>query len=297
MEIIEIPKYRMDEIESLWRELNAHHYERSKKEKVKPNFLILILFFYLLTPPLLYAGKLDNFENEATKKEDTAKEDSEVSPSKRSQDNTMNRISSRMSECDSCIGCAFELIFQLAFEALYQGGQYSWDQRLYNGSIIGTPILPTISLDTDYQHVDSDLYSINNRVEIGFGPFGFQYKELRYFEKEPKDQLKIYQFNYLHRMSDGKFIRVDLGLGSLTLEGNEKNTGFSLLAPIYVFLPKRWSLFLRPNWGWIHTNTLQDYKLGFLFSQDYYSFQAGYRFVKSGEETLNGPFCGFNLHY
>ena len=30
MEIVEIPKDRIDEIEPLWRELNSHHYDRSE---------------------------------------------------------------------------------------------------------------------------------------------------------------------------------------------------------------------------------------------------------------------------
>ncbi len=34
MEIVEIPKDSIDEIEPLWRELNSHHYERSKNFKV-----------------------------------------------------------------------------------------------------------------------------------------------------------------------------------------------------------------------------------------------------------------------
>lgn len=33
MEILEIPKDRIDEIEPLWRELNSHHHERSKNFK------------------------------------------------------------------------------------------------------------------------------------------------------------------------------------------------------------------------------------------------------------------------
>jgi len=33
MEILEIPKERIDEIEPLWRELNLHHHERSKNFK------------------------------------------------------------------------------------------------------------------------------------------------------------------------------------------------------------------------------------------------------------------------
>jgi hypothetical protein len=81
------------------------------------------------------------------------------------------------------------------------------------------------------------------------------------------------------------------------MEGNETNTGFSLTTPLYVFLPKKCSVFLRPNWGWINGNAIQDYKLGFLWSRKFISLQGGYRFVKSGKETLNGPFIGFNLHY
>lgn len=34
MEIVEIPKDRLDEIEPLWRELNSHHHERSTNFKV-----------------------------------------------------------------------------------------------------------------------------------------------------------------------------------------------------------------------------------------------------------------------
>ena len=33
MEIVEIPKDRIDEIEPLWRELNSHHHERSENFK------------------------------------------------------------------------------------------------------------------------------------------------------------------------------------------------------------------------------------------------------------------------
>jgi hypothetical protein len=264
---------------------------------MKPSFLgtitlciILSLFFI---PPNLYAGKLDDFEEASTKKEDTSKAGSNDSSSRRNKRDGREKIFSDGNECDSFVDC----FSGLTVELLYYSGKYTFYQRRYNESLVGTPVLPTISLDSDYQNIESDLFSINNRIEVGYGPFGFQYKEMRYFEKDPDDELKIYQLNYLHRISNGENFRLDLGLGSVTMEGNETNTGFSLTTPLYVFLPKKCSVFLRPNWGWINGNAIQDYKLGFLWSRKFISLQGGYRFVKSGKETLNGPFIGFNLHY
>lgn len=266
----------------------------TNKIKIKTCFIGIVAVYIILSFILtshIYAGELDDFEAEATKKEDTP--DKEVSSSNKSEHDGSGKIFFNDSECDSFFDC----FMGMTVEILYYSGKYSFYQRRYNENLIGSPVLPTISLDTDCQNVESDIYSINNRIEVGYGPFGFQYKEMRYFERDPKDKLKIYQFNYLHRMSDGEYFRIDLGIGIVTIEGNKSNSGLSLLTPVYVYFPKKCSLFLRPNWGWINGNSIQDYKLGFLLSRKYISAQVGYRFVKSGEETLNGPFIGFNLHY
>lgn len=266
----------------------------TKKIEIKACFVGIVAVYIILSVIFtfhIYAGELEDFEAEATKIEDT--QNKEVSSSNKSEHDGREKISFDDSECDSFLDC----FMGMTVEILYFGGKYSFYQRRYNENLIGAPILPSFSLDTDYQNVESDIFSINNRIEVGYGPFAFQFKEMRYFERDPNDELKIYQLNYLHRMSDGEYFRIDLGIGTVTIEGNKRNTGLSLITPVYVYLPKKCSLFLRPNWGWINGNAIQDYKLGFLLSRKYISAQVGYRFVKSGEETLNGPFVGFNMHY
>jgi hypothetical protein len=98
-------------------------------------------------------------------------------------------------------------------------------------------------------------------------------------------------------MSFSEFIEFDLGLGSLTLDGKDTNSGFSLTTPILVLPTKYLGFQFRPSWGWIDGNQISDYDLSILITKSVISLQAGYRWLDNGRSNLNGPYFGTSLHF
>ncbi|MGA1844688.1 MAG: hypothetical protein ACMUIS_09010 [bacterium] len=161
----------------------------------------------------------------------------------------------------------------------------------------GEPLITMLRLDMSYQHVESDVEAIDARFELGKGPLAVQYRHTSYREKEPDDTLHITQFHVLYRMS---FIRnegIDVGVGVMSIEGDEKNSGFSVTTPLHWHSSKGWGMEFRPGWAEINDNTIEDYTLVFFLSKRYVMLQAGYRWLSANTVSLNGPCAGLSILY
>jgi hypothetical protein len=161
----------------------------------------------------------------------------------------------------------------------------------------GEPLLPFIRLDASYQAVESDVEAFDYRIQVGYGPIAFELNQTRYAEEEPSNQLDLYRLYGLFRLSYGNKIEVDLGLGGVVLQGNEKNSGFSTTLPILVH-PCDWLIVeFRPMWSNMHGSDIEEYELGLLFNWDFAAIKTGYRWTHSPNESLDGLFIGLSIRY
>lgn len=253
---------------------------------------ILLIFFALIfvfsASESLIAGQLDDFEKSATK------EVRRSSDRSKSYDNNDND-----SFFGSIIGGLFTFIFQSAAEMSMARVWGSSDPRFKNIPLrdIGDPDLSMIRTDLNYQHIDSKVWGLDGRIEMGYGPFGLQYRQTHYAEKAPKDSMDLIQIHGLFRLSGSNMFETDIGLGGIILQGNEQNSGFSMTCPINLYPHKNIGFRLSPTWSWINDNLISDYDGSIAYINKFYSVRAGFRRNETNGSFLQGPYFGISFHY
>jgi len=140
----------------------------------------------------------------------------------------------------------------------------------------GEAMLPFFRVDIAYQSVESDIDAIDARTEGGYGPWAVQGRYTRYTERDPDDELHMYQIHGLLRITRGESAEGDIGVGAVIIEGTHTTGGFSITIPLLVHPSDHYGLEIRPSWGFISGNVLQDYDIGIL---------AGWRHVRVRGDT------------
>ena len=156
---------------------------------------------------------------------------------------------------------------------------------------LGEPLIPFARMDVAYQAVESDVESLDVRGEVGYGPVGIHLDFTRYWEETPADDLNLIRVLGLYRMSLGPHVEADLGFGVLTVRGDETTSKFLFSLPIAVHPSKYWGMELRPAWA----DRISDYDVAVMLTRDFVSLKGGYRWVRSPNESLNGPYVGLSV--
>ena len=109
-------------------------------------------------------------------------------------------------------------LYELVHELIFLGGKSSW-VRLHPGDAtemgvsvtpreIGEPTIPFLNVDIAFQSVKPDIEALDGRVEVGYGPMGFQYRWTHYDERLPERSLDLIQWHFLYRMCFAKPFQV-----------------------------------------------------------------------------------------
>lgn len=179
------------------------------------------------------------------------------------------------------------------------GGVCSWE-RVSGGArmdgevaprLPGDALLPFARVDLSAQAVESDIEAEDLRVEGGYGPFGVHGDMTRFRESSPEDDLELTRILALYRMSYGSRVEVDVGLGTLTLDGGSTTTRLACSLPFLICPNARWAVEFRPMWS----DRVSDYDLAVLWTRSYVALKAGYRWLDSPGESLDGPYAGLSF--
>ena len=205
-----------------------------------------------------------------------------------------------------CIGdpLLWDLGAELAFYGLAYGGMGSWtrmdslaaDDLDFPGlepREWGEGLIPAARADGDYQWLEGDIHAARFDLEAGFGPFAGRYARTRFEDDRYDEELTLTRFHALYRMSFGGGVEVDLGLGRLILEGEGRDERFSYTVPVRLHLLPGCGVEFRPEWS----ENISEYSLGLLAGWKFVSLTAGYRWLHSPDETLDGPYAGLSLHF
>lgn len=234
-----------------------------------------------------FAGKLDEFETDATENRGGGDDDHDHGSS--------------YDEYGEHDGDGAAAVVAVLLLLPVYGGMRSWARVTGATEVLdekidprpaGVATIPFIRVDPAYQLVESDVDAWDIRGELGFGPFAVQARETHYDEDEPSDDLDLVQAHALLRMEFMDELEVDLGLGGLVISGNETASGISGTAPVLIHPWEFLGLEFRPAWAGVNDNVVQDYDLSLLAGWRFVSVRAGYRWTKSGGESLNGPIFG-----
>lgn len=196
-----------------------------------------------------------------------------------------------------------EFILEALGQCLLFGGEASWarvqpspvDADLLDVSPrnAGEAVIPFARLDIGYQNVESDVEALDWRLEGGYGPIGIHFDRTRYREDNPRDDLALTRVYGLYRMSFGSEVEVDIGLGTLMMDGEMHNDRFSLTLPLLIHPSESVGVEFRPAWA---TN-VADYDLALLLGARWASLKLGWRWVRSPNSSLDGPYAGVSLHF
>lgn len=265
------------------------------------SWFLFIVFMGLASKP--YAQSIEKFEDSI-----------KTSSSKKSKQNKQESTES-CGDDNKGLGCslwgiAFDLTFNVMSFVIAEGGAYSFDRikplpsnaltsenlgSLHNVSAraAGEPLIPFMRLDFNYLNNGAHLSAYDYRFEAGYGALALSYGQTRFNEDNVSNSLDFTRMYGLYRMSFGPYVEIDLGLGALEVEGNDKKSLFSMTTPILIHPNKKIGFELRPSWA----GNIFDYDVSMLLKSDYGSAKFGYRKLNTGIQSLEGPYIGFSLHY
>ena len=262
-----------------------------------------------------WAGKLGSFEEDATKKKPrTSKSDDQRRDEERRRDaddddDDFVRIKTQDDDDDDDRKketSTDNVILPLG-RAMADGGELSWalasgEEETPEGLPLaprkpGKVLIPFLSVGFNYQDVESDVHALDYHLEGGYGPVSVHFNLSHFKEDEPNDTLDLYRIHALYRMLLSRDFEWDIGFGALTIDGTDENTGFSFTSPL-IFRPEGLlALEFRPAWADVNGTSIADYDVSLLFGPRYTFLRAGYRWVESDTESLNGPYGGISLRY
>jgi hypothetical protein len=269
----------------------------------------------VLAPAAAPSGTLDDFERDATKRDravtidSTSKKTSDGDDHDAASDVADACLSDLGSDClsDLCTsGIPGKALGEL-FGGIAAGGRLSQERiepdstgAQKDESIVrksGEALIPFLRVDALHQEIERDVTATDLTVLAGYGPFGVQMRRTVYREEMPDDRLRIAEYHVLYRMSAGRTFEVDLGAGAMVIDGKAENSGFSLTLPLLWHPKDFFGIEFRPLWSTINENDIQDYDLSVLLGWRYCSVRAGYRWVRSPNESLDGPQLGASIRW
>jgi hypothetical protein len=250
--------------------------------------IILVLACFLCLSQSGFSGELSDFEQDATRNEDNNK-----------TENNDHYYHEHHGFWYSFFDVLFDTVIVGGGEMSrhrVKGTPYQYAEFLKPRQL-GEALIPFFRADGEYQNVIGDISAYSLRAEGGYGAWGIQARNTHYKEKNPADNLDYLQVYGLYRMSFGNHVEIDLGLGSSTLSGRERNSGTSFTMPILVHPNNLIGFELRPSWTDINGSGVSDWDFSMDLNYRFTALRIGYRWVRSEHEGLNGPYIGVSFRF
>jgi len=161
----------------------------------------------------------------------------------------------------------------------------------------GEFIIPFVQLDITQGELESEIDAKNFRIELGYGPFAVMHKQLSLREESTEDTLKAKQTLFLLRMSVSEQIQFHLGAGEYTLEGNTEDAETAYTAGANLHFRNGFGIEYRPVWVNGGALELEEHELSLLYGKRFWAGKIGYRWLISEHESLAGPFAGMSIAF
>ncbi|MCK4739880.1 MAG: hypothetical protein KAT46_08015 [Deltaproteobacteria bacterium] len=250
-----------------------------KKIILNSRIIIFSLIFIFSLSSIAVAGNLSDFEDSIIEKNKRVKKTTKKSK---------NKSGSNMDSDDITAA----ILYGLAV-----GGIATMERVREGERKDGDALIPFARIDLSVQDVASDVVAFDARAEFGYGAFGAQVRRTTFNEENTKDVLDLLQSHILYRISPVEQFEVDLGLGTVTLNGGEVHSGVSFTMPVMVRFHEYLGFEYRPAWASINGNHIEDYDYALIIGSRFASLRAGYRIVQSWNNSLEGPYLGLALHF
>lgn len=264
---------------------------------------LLIAMFIYWCPFEASAQKLKAFEKDATKKRSSSSNSSRDKDNS-SSDNDYDSVGEFIAS--SLIQAGGSLIVGglagLAGGWMKSGtglSQQGWSEMWE----LGESRQPFARLDVDYQDVDAGIDAVGLMAEAGYGPFALLGRQTRFTEDVPaeagggKDRLRVTQGYIAARALFESGLGINLGLGGLSLDGEDSNNGFSFTTPIQFRFNQHAGVEVRPAWAHVNGRTITEWDIALLGGIKHADVKVGWRRLESPNLELHGFYAGLSLRW
>jgi len=264
---------------------------------------ITVATICLFFSTIALAGQLDDFEAEATVPSE--KPGTHYHKKTEQQSYASEKYEDENTDEDDDWGIT-DFIVDIVVDSVSYGAELSLarvngpSEQEFSGidrRFTGSPDLPFLRVDLGYQSTTTDIEAFDGRIEAGYGPVGLEYRKTLFQESSPDDTLSISYLHGLYRVSGSKDFEFNVGLGSIEIEGNNRNKGTSATLPINIYPNTKLGIRFVPTWSWINGNPINDYDGSAAYIHKYFSFRVGYRRIESSNEVIRGPYAGISFSY
>ena len=101
----------------------------------------------------------------------------------------------------------------------------------------------------------------------------------------------------IYRMTFSKYLEVGLGFGTTMYDAEQWLRGFSIMAPIKLYLGDTFGIQYRSGHAFIGAYGITEQNLSGIISARGVSIAGGYKWLSSGLSELEGPFIEASFHY
>ena len=272
------------------------------------NSIIILLVVFLSVVFMhdsLFAGTLSDFEKDIKKDDHKEKKSGDDSSLFDEMNELVIDVVSEDGDSDSSTHAVsadremglFSAGGMLSLERIEPKGRLDPEGDTIRPRKTGEALIPFFRFDFAYQDVEYDVSAWDYRFEGGYGPISAQFRWTSYDEKDPVDNLEVSEYHLMYRMSFSSQMEVDIGIGGMTVRGENENHGFSIAIPVLYHPSDYFGFEFRPVWSSVNETDIQDFDFSVLIGWRYVSFKAGYRWVRSPNVSLDGPQIGAAIRW
>ncbi len=258
---------------------------------------VIILFsFVLLALYGVAAQELEAFEDTFIEDEDESSDEQDESDDEFWEDEE--------DEEDSELAAVLaEFFARLLWYIIISGGSYSNDRmnpppedESIRPRERGEPLIPVLRSDTALGVVSSELFSIDQRMEAGYGALGLSGRYTLFLETDEPQTLHLWETYIHYRMSIFDGLEFSPGLGMFGMTGKSQYDGFSMTFPVRLHLRGQFSLEFLSAFNFYPSGVVgEDLDFSMLFDLGSVYPKLGYRRYGSDTSSLNIFYVGVSF--
>lgn len=161
----------------------------------------------------------------------------------------------------------------------------------------GDPLLPMLRFDFGWHSVESDVQAFDYGLEIGYSALAVRGRTITYREEDPGDSLDLSSVLVLYRIPLSRDVEFDAGLGGAELDGADSQGGLDFSLALRGWVPDRRMGFEYRGEFMDIGEGMSSHDISVLLHLRWFALRAGYRWLHSNGDSLDGPFAGAALSF
>lgn len=250
-----------------------------------------ILLFLLIPSISIFSGSLDDFEKEIRKKPKYETENKSSSSSESCMGDACGSIAGEI------CGSILSTVAEESCKSISSRNNNGTNTLLFPERDPGDFLMPVFRVDSNYSYISNNLFSINNRIEGGYGLFACSMEYNIYNELNPEDRLYQFSFLVLTRLKLIDELEISPSFGYHSLIGNNVTDGFKIGTVIRVSPIENVGIEFRPHSIISQYNSIFDFDGSIHWSFRNFGITFGYKYFGNNSTTMQGVYTGLRFFY